>query len=132
MRIPRYGIAYVAFILGLHVLMLAGLDAGRHGHGTDPPCAVAHLATPAAAETAVSAEATPRSGLILPTFVCEHDSVHDMLSACLAVLTGLAIVHAIALLPRGFAPVVRRLRRWAAPVLRPPTPPPIAFGVQRK
>jgi len=57
--------------------------------------------------------------------------VHDMLASCLAVLVGL-------LLPATLAALVRRRAAppphgWAvpAPVDRPPTPPPIAWGISR-
>jgi hypothetical protein len=130
MRIPRSRMLAVAFLLGLHLLMLAGLGA-THGHAGEP-CLSERQPAPAVAETTGVTEAATRAGPVLKS-QCAHHAAHDMAITCLAILIGVLLVRVTALLAHGQpAPVVRRLCRWAAPVLRPPTPPPIAFGVQRK
>jgi len=109
MRLARSGLLGAAVLLALHVFMLAGVDIG-HPH---PPVIVI---TVDHAQDA-PAVAPPTRGA-------------SMAVACLAMLAGLLLWHALS--------AVTRPRRQplagkppAAPVLEPPTPPPITLGISR-
>jgi hypothetical protein len=111
MRLARPGILGAATLLALHVFMLAGVDIG-HPH----PVATA-IAVDQHQVHAAPAVATPARG-------------HSMAVGCLAMLAGL-------LLWRMMSAVTQRRRQPlavkppAAPVLIPPTPPPIELGISR-
>jgi hypothetical protein len=111
MRLVRPGIVGAAVLLALHVFMLAGVDIG-HPH----PATIA--VTPDHGEAHDAAAVAPRT------------RGHSMAVACLAVLAGLLLCHAVSVVTQ------RRLRPLAvtpaaAPVMTPPTPPPIALGISR-
>jgi hypothetical protein len=111
----RAMVAMLGLVLGLHVFMLAGLGtSGSH----DP-------SMPAAQETMRMQAAGPTGQLAEPAPLG-----HDMAAACLAVLAGLLLLG----VGRG------RTGRWRAPEQRrwpaarpdpPPSPVPIALGIQR-
>jgi hypothetical protein len=111
MRWARRGIVGAAVLLALHVVMLAGVDLG-HPH----PLVTAITADHQQADRAPGVAQPPRG--------------QSMTVACLAMLAGLLLVHAI-------TPATWRRRRPlvvtppAAPVPTPPTPPPITLGVSR-
>jgi hypothetical protein len=111
MRLVRPGIVGAAVLLALHVFMLAGVDIG-HPH----PATIAVNLDHGEAHDA-AAVSPPTRG-------------HSMAVACLAVLAGLLLCHAVSVVTQ------RRLRPLAvtpaaAPVMTPPTPPPIALGISR-
>jgi hypothetical protein len=59
------------------------------------------------------------------------EAAHDMAATCMAVLVGLLLVGAAATrAARRVGPPLPELAR-SAPVDRPPTPPPIAWGISR-
>jgi hypothetical protein len=111
MRWARRGIVGAAVLLALHVVMLAGVDLG-HPH----PLVTAITADHQQADRAPGVAQPPRG--------------QSMTVACLAMLAGLLLVHAI-------TPATWRRRQPlvvtppAAPVPTPPTPPPITLGVSR-
>jgi len=109
MRLARPGIVGAAMLLALHVVMLAGVDSGHHW----PVSVVVDLGQ----GPDVLAVARPSGG-------------HSVAVACLAVLAGLLLWHVVAACTRRCCqPLTVKLP--AAPVLTPPTPPPIALGVSR-
>src|SRR6266508_5637975 len=119
---PRLIVAVLAFVLGLHVFMLAGL--GDHD-----------AAMPEHAGEMQMAAVAPSGLLAGPTEVWDGGSAqpagpgHDMAVACLAVLVGVVLLGA------GLGRIGRRWtqqRRWPVrPATPPPSPPPIALGISR-
>ncbi len=109
----RLIVAVFALVLGLHVLMLAGLGefdgampAGEHVAGMAAVGAAGTLAAPA-------------------------EVGHDMAAACLAVLAGVVLLGA-GLDGRRRWRWTQQRRRWPAPPAAPPElPPPIALGISR-
>ena len=111
MRLLRPSIVGAAVLLALHVFMLAGVDLGH-----PRPLAIA-IAVDHGEDHDGPVVATPTGG-------------HSMALACLAVLAGLLLWHAVSVLtPRRLKPLA--VTPAAAPVLTPPTPPPIALGISR-
>jgi hypothetical protein len=116
MRSVRYLVVGGAILVALHLFMLGG------GHtGTVVP-------EPAGMEgSAMTMVVAADGGQLLGA----AEAVHDMAATCMAVLVGLLLVGAAA------TRTARRARPplpgWArtARVDRPPTPPPIAWGISR-
>jgi hypothetical protein len=105
-------VAMLALVLGLHVFMLAG--HGFHDAGMPADHGVAPMAT------------TDPAGLL----VKPAGPGHDMAAACLAVLAGMLLLCTG--LDRTGQRRAPERRRWpAAPADPPPSPPPIALGIQR-
>jgi hypothetical protein len=110
MRLLRPGIIGAAVLLALHVFMLAGVAIGH------PRPAVA-IAVDHGEDHHAPVVAAPTGG-------------HSMALACLAVLAGLLLCHAVSVVtPRRLGSLADTPA--AAPVLTPPTPPPITFGISR-
>ena len=108
----RLIVAVLALVLGLHVLMLAGL--GEHDAGM-----------PAGDGDLRMAAAWPSGGLAEPAGV-----EHDMAAACLAMLAGMVLLGTGLGGTDRWRP--RPRQRWPVPpVIQPPTPPPIALGISR-
>jgi len=111
MRLVRPGIVGAAVLLAVHVFMLAGVDIGH-----------AHPATIAVTMHQGEAHAAP--------VVAPPTRGHSMAVACLAVLAGLLLWQVMS----GVAQRRRRplaVKPPAAPVMTPPTPPPIGLGISR-
>jgi hypothetical protein len=120
---PRSIVAVLAFVLGLHVFMLAGLghpDAGMpagDGAMQAPAMASADLLTKPAPTWHGGGAQPPGAG-------------HDMAATCLAVLAGMVLLGA------SLTGIRRRWtqerQRWpGSPVTLPASPPPIALGISR-
>lgn len=104
--------AVLALVLGLHVLMLAGLD--NH-----------HARMPAGGGMGQMAAAAPAGALAEAAAVG-----HDMAIGCLAVLAGMILLAGSAV--GGVRRWTRAPRCWPAPrAAPPPAPPPIALGISR-
>ena len=111
MRLARPWIGAAAVLLALHVFMLAGIDIG---HPNPVPTAIT-MDHDQAHDSAAVAPPTRR---------------HSMAVACLAVLAGLLLWYVIAAVTqRRLQPLA--IKPPAAPVMKPPTPPPIALGISR-
>jgi len=111
MRLARPGIIGAAVQLTLHVFMLAGIDIG-------------HPSPAAITVTLHHGEAQDAAAVAPPT------REHSMAVACLAVLAGLLLSHVMsAVTQRRLQPPA--VKPPAAPMLKPPTPPPIALGISR-
>jgi hypothetical protein len=111
MRLVRPGIVGAAVLLALHVFMLAGVDIGH------PRPATIAVTMDHGEPHDAAAVAPPTPG-------------HPMAVACLAVLAGLLLWQMRSGVAR------RRLQPLAvtpaaAPVMTPPTPPPIALGISQ-
>jgi hypothetical protein len=111
MRLVRPGIVGAAVLLALHIFMLAGIDIGHPS-----PAAITVTLHHGEAQDAAAVAPSTRG--------------HSMAVACLAVLAGLLLWD----MPS--AVTQRRLQPLdvtppAAPVRKPPTPPPVALGISR-
>ena len=110
MRLLRPSLG-AAVLLALHVFMLAGVEIG-------------HLHPATIAVTLDHGEVHDAAAVAPPT------RGHSMALACLAVLAGLLLCHAVSVVtPRRLGSLADTPA--AAPVLTPPTPPPITFGISR-
>jgi hypothetical protein len=103
-------------LLVLHVFMLGGGHAGAVVPGA-----------PGAMGSAPTMAVAADGGQLLGA----AEAVHDMLASCMAVLVGLLLVGAAT--TRTARRAGPSLPGWVrtAPVDRPPTPPPIAWGISR-
>lgn len=151
MRGVRVTIVTLTVLAGMHLLMLANpVTDPLHRQRPGPHCApgdttgmltaerhqvvragmveagmVGLAAASHHAETTMVVAGSSASG-------CHRSGWHDLTMTCLAVLTSLLIaVVAVVLAGHRRTPIVLALRRWVAPVARPPTPPPIALGISR-
>lgn len=147
MRGLRMAVLGVAVLAGLHLLMLVGGGEVQRANphcpanpasqvGVAHPGPVAHatqaipMTTPLAASEMASDSDMDR-GALASAVRCHQAGWHHLAVSCLAILGSLTIVVAALAMRAGRAGDAARPRRWVAPVVRPPTPPPMALGILR-
>jgi hypothetical protein len=109
----RIGVVGSALLVGLHLLMLAGMDQGA----MRMPTHVRQADMEAGHDTD-----TVLSG--------QWADGHNMAASCLAVLAGLMLLRATPQVTVSRRPPARAVLAKVS-ALRPPTPPPIALGISR-
>jgi hypothetical protein len=113
MRLARLGLIGAVLLVALHAFLFASGE-GHHGNPVPTGSMAEHLVQHDGARTA------------LWSSVQAHDMADDCMPAIVAL--GVLLLGLTGGQPRRRATVVLRS---AAPVMTPPTPPPIALGISR-